>query len=307
MYLAAALAVALVATAIVVEPWSAEAAPGDDDATFFPVAPCRLFDFRPGQDPAEGKKSPLGAGESNVHTQQVTGTVGDCTVPSDATGVAMNVTIVNPTADSNLRIFPADVDVPNASNLNWQAGQAATPNKVDVKLSTDGKIKLFNQSGTVNVLADVVGYYSGSTLEELASTVGQPGPAGPAGPAGPSHAYATTTAITTSVSPTATTVDVMSLSLPAGSYVIQAKLYGVAAGDDPGRKNLLCSLVTDETQLDYNNSTADSGDYANSTLLGTIELAAPDDVVVQCRSDFASGTFSLYGYSMVATQVGALN
>jgi hypothetical protein len=77
-----------------------------------------------------------------VHTQNVTGTNGDCNIPSDAVGVAMNVTIVSPTAQSNLRVFPADIATPNASNLNWLPGQSPTPNKVDVKLSPDGKIKL---------------------------------------------------------------------------------------------------------------------------------------------------------------------
>jgi len=182
---AVATVLVLVCSLLIAQPWAVNAAPGDEDATLFPVAPCRLFDFRPGQEPAGGKKSPLGAGAGNVHTQQVTGTVGNCVIPADASAVAMNVTIVNPTAQSNLRVYPADASLPTASNLNWVAGQSPTPNKVDVKLSADGKIKLFNAAGTVNVLADVVGYYSGSTLKELASTAGVAGPEGPEGPQGP--------------------------------------------------------------------------------------------------------------------------
>jgi hypothetical protein len=76
----------------------------------------------------------------------------------------MNVTVLNGTAQSNLRVFPANVDTPNASNLNWLAGQSPTPNKVDVQPSPDGKIKLFNFAGTVDVLGDVVGYYSQSNV-----------------------------------------------------------------------------------------------------------------------------------------------
>jgi hypothetical protein len=49
------------------------------------------------------------------------------------------------------------------------AGQAPTPNKVDVKLSPDGKVKIFNFSGSVDVLADVIGYYTNSTLTEISS------------------------------------------------------------------------------------------------------------------------------------------
>jgi hypothetical protein len=149
----------------------ADAAAGDDDSTYVPIANCRLFDTRPAPRPPAGpKKTPLGPGESNVYTQPVTGTNGDCTIPPDAVGVSMNVTITDPTAQSNLRLFPADEATPLTSNLNWLPGQSPTPNKVDVKLSPDGKMKLFNFNGTVNVLADVFGYYTNLTLKELEAT-----------------------------------------------------------------------------------------------------------------------------------------
>jgi hypothetical protein len=159
----------IIATLLVTQTWMVDAAPGDLDSTFVPVAPCRLFDFRPGPDNIGPKRTPLAAGDGAVHTQQVTGTNGNCVIPDDAIGVAMNVTIVNPTAASNLRVFPADTATPLASNLNWVAGQSPTPNKVDVKLSPGGQIKLFNFAGRVDVLADVVGYYSNASLRTLDS------------------------------------------------------------------------------------------------------------------------------------------
>jgi hypothetical protein len=168
---------AVLATVLVMQTWRVDAAPGDKDSTFVPVTPCRLFDMRPGEEPNGGKKLPLAAGEGNVHVQQVTGNVGNCVaIPAEATAVSMNVTIVSPTAQSNLRVYPADVATPTVSNLNWLPGQSPTPNKVDVKLSDDGRIKLYNHAGTVNVLADVVGYYTNATLKELAATAGAPGP-----------------------------------------------------------------------------------------------------------------------------------
>ncbi len=181
----AAAVLLIVAIAAMSARWSADAAPGDDDATFFPLAPCRLFDTRPAPLTVGTKNTPLGPGEPNVHTQQVTGTNGDCTIPADATGIAMNVTIANPTAQSNLRIYPADTPTPNASNLNWLPAQSPTPNKVDVKLSPSGAIRLFNQNGTVDVIGDAVGYYSGTSLQELADAAGTAGPQGPTGPRGP--------------------------------------------------------------------------------------------------------------------------
>lgn len=172
VWFATTVVLSILATLLVTQAWHVSAAPGDADSTFVPVPPCRLFDMRQGEPPDFGKKTPLAAGEGNVHTQQVTGNVGNCVgIPSEATAVSMNVTIVSPTAQSNLRVFPANVPTPTASNLNWLPGQSPTPNKVDVKLSSDGKIKLYNHAGTVNVLADVVGYYTNSTLQELASTV----------------------------------------------------------------------------------------------------------------------------------------
>lgn len=127
---------------------------------YVPIAPCRLFDTRPGAVHVGPRATPLGAGET--YTQQVTGNIGQCVgIPSDATGVAMNVTAVNATAAAYLTLYPADLgSEPNASNLNWVPGAPPTPNKVDVKLSPTGAIKLFNSAGTVDVLADVVGYYT---------------------------------------------------------------------------------------------------------------------------------------------------
>ncbi len=146
----------------------ADAASSDEDSTYVPIANCRLFDTRPAPHNVGPKNTPLGPGDSNVYTQPVTGTNGNCTIPSDAVGVSMNVTITDPTAQSNLRVFPANEPTPLASNLNWLPGQSPTPNKVDVKLSVDGKMKLFNYNGTVNVLADVVGYYTTLPLNDFA-------------------------------------------------------------------------------------------------------------------------------------------
>ncbi len=106
----------------------------------------------------------------------VHGANGDCTgplaIPTDAVGVALNVTAVNATASSNIRIYPADLtEVPLLSNLNVSAGAPPTPNKVDVKLSPDGKIRVFNFRGNVNIFIDIVGYYTNSTLQELSQRV----------------------------------------------------------------------------------------------------------------------------------------
>ena len=151
--------------ALVIADWRADAATDVDESTFVPVTPCRLFDLRPGDENVGPRSTPLRADET--YEQQVAGTNGDCVLPTDVSGVALNVTIVRPTAASNLTIYPSDVSRPTASNLNWVAGQAATPNKVDVKVSASGAIDLYNRFGDVFVLADVTGYYTARGLNEI--------------------------------------------------------------------------------------------------------------------------------------------
>ena len=138
-----------------------------EGATYVPIAPCRLMDTRPAPLTVGPRAIPLGSAQ--VHPQQVVGAQGNCNVPADATGVALNVTAVGPTAPSFLTVYPSDVARPDVSNLNYLPGQAPTPNKVDVKLSAGGSISLYNQAGLVNVIVDVSGYYTGKDLANLQS------------------------------------------------------------------------------------------------------------------------------------------
>ncbi|MCU1364401.1 MAG: hypothetical protein JWN39_40 [Ilumatobacteraceae bacterium] len=137
---------------------NAASAPGGRSA-FVPITPCRLFDTRSDGNGVGARKTPLLAGETLI--EQVTGTNGNCSIPLDAVGIAFNVTTVNGTVGSFLTVWPSDATRPLASNLNWVAGAPATPNKVDVKLSPDGKASFFSNAGTVDVIADIVGYYTG--------------------------------------------------------------------------------------------------------------------------------------------------
>jgi hypothetical protein len=86
-------------------------------------------------------------------------TNGNCTIPTTATGISTNVTIVSPSRGGFLTLFPGGSTRPKASNLNWVAGQAPTPNAVTVGLGRGGKVSVYT-SGTVNVIIDIVGYYT---------------------------------------------------------------------------------------------------------------------------------------------------
>jgi parallel beta-helix repeat protein len=111
--------------------------------------PIRLLDTRNG--------GTLGAG--GQLSLKVTGANG---VPATGvTAVVLNMTATNPTADSYLTVFPDEQPKPGTSNLNFGAGQTV-PNLVTVPVGADGSIDIANHLGSVDVIADIEGYYADS-------------------------------------------------------------------------------------------------------------------------------------------------
>jgi hypothetical protein len=74
--------------------------------------------------------------------------------------VALNVTVTGPTAPSFLTVYPGGQPRPAlGSNLNYLAGQTI-PNMVLVPVGPGGTVTFYNNVGTVDVIADLVGHYS---------------------------------------------------------------------------------------------------------------------------------------------------
>lgn len=170
LWVVSAVIVTIVCTAILTAAWRTEAATSTTESTYVSTAGCRLLDTRPGADNVGAKSSALGPGE--VIEIQIRGSQGQCTgelaVSDDAVGVALNATAVGATTQTNLRFFPADLDsVPLVSNLNPAPDAPPTPNKVDVQLSPDGAIKVFNANGSVHLVLDVVGHYTATGIDEI--------------------------------------------------------------------------------------------------------------------------------------------
>jgi hypothetical protein len=122
------------------------------DGLYNPLVPTRILDTRTNNG---GYPSPLGPGTSiNL---QVTGRGG---VPATGvSAVALNVTVANPTSWSYLTIYPAGTALPLAANLNFAAG-ATVPNRVVVKLGSNGQVAIFNGFGSTNVVVDVNGWFT---------------------------------------------------------------------------------------------------------------------------------------------------
>ena len=83
-----------------------------------------------------------------------------CGVPgSGVSAVLLNVTAVTPDLTTFITVYPAGGDRPLASNLNVVAGQVI-PNMVLARLGADGTIALHNNQGNVDLVADVMGYFT---------------------------------------------------------------------------------------------------------------------------------------------------
>ncbi len=121
---------------------------------FVSMTPMRLFDTR------DGTGGRIGAlGQNETWTFKVSGKVG---VPTDAVAVAMNLTADGASLPTFITAWPGGLDRPTTSNLNVVSGMAV-PNLAIVRLGSAGDVQFFNSSGTVHLLADVVGYFQDGT------------------------------------------------------------------------------------------------------------------------------------------------
>lgn len=121
---------------------------------FRTVAPTRVLDTRDGTGVAAGSVGP----QSSI-ALPVAGRAGLPADPAQVRAVVLNVTATQPTAVTHVRAWPGAAGPPPlASVLNADAGQTVA-NLVTVGVGGDGKVSLYNQSGQVHLIADLVGWY----------------------------------------------------------------------------------------------------------------------------------------------------
>jgi hypothetical protein len=143
---------------------------GPDGASGYqPTDPVRILDTRTGT--GNVPVAPLPAGQPL--DLMVVG--GPRAVPATATAVVLTVTALRATTTTDVRVFgtPADAATPppRVSNLNLRPGQVV-PNLVVAKIGAGGAVRLLNSAGTVDLLADLAGWYDdapgGSLFHPLA-------------------------------------------------------------------------------------------------------------------------------------------
>lgn len=121
---------------------------GSGGATMVSVPPVRDLDTRNGG----GAVAP--AGTISLTVAGVNGVP-----PSGVTAVVLNVTVTNTSGpESFLTVFPSGTGRPEASNINFLQGQTVA-NLVIARVGPDGKILIYNNLGTVDVVADVQAWF----------------------------------------------------------------------------------------------------------------------------------------------------
>lgn len=178
-------------------------------------------------------------------------------VPSGATGVLLNVTVVAPTAAGFVSIRPGDsTGEPSTSSLNFNASDIV-PNAVQVGLPTTGAnagqiditYDAYGAAGpSTEILIDVVGYMvAGGGASGVAGPAGPQGPAGAAGPAGPAGTSGlapidrfTPTQLVEGAVLTCASTDVG----PTSAGCFGMKLNGLDVRNNGASSNAICNVVT---------------------------------------------------------------
>lgn len=145
------------------------------------LVPARALDTRTGVGAPRARVA-----ADRTITVQLAGRVG---LPStDVAAVVVNLTGVAPTRSTYVTAWPSGTSRPGTSTLNVDRG-SVTPNLAVVKVGTDGRIALYNFSGAIDLLVDVVAWfprsaaYTPSTPARILDTrkaLGAPSALGPA-------------------------------------------------------------------------------------------------------------------------------
>jgi hypothetical protein len=131
-------------------------ASASSNGVFGSLAPARLLDTRSGVGAA---KAAVAAGGTVRFSVLNRGGV----PASGVSAVVLNITETGATAGGYITAYADGAARPGTSNLNFSRGQTI-PNLAVVPVGADGKVALYNgSSGTVQLLADVSGYYLSST------------------------------------------------------------------------------------------------------------------------------------------------
>jgi uncharacterized repeat protein (TIGR01451 family) len=119
----------------------------------YTLTPCRIVDTR-------GAAGLLGGPALAAGVVRTFPIAGACGIPMSAWAVSLNVTVTQPTAAGNVRLFPGGTPVPASSTLNYTSGLTRA-NSAVLALGNAGDLAaLASQvSGSTHLVLDVNGYF----------------------------------------------------------------------------------------------------------------------------------------------------
>jgi hypothetical protein len=131
----------------------------DGSSVYEPTTPVRLLDTRDGT----GGVPPIPVPAGGFLDLTVTG--GPRSIPDTATAVILTVTALDATTATDIRVFPTPADpttpAPEVSSINLRERQIV-PNLVVAKIGLGGAVRLLNTAGSVDLVADLAGWYDDS-------------------------------------------------------------------------------------------------------------------------------------------------
>lgn len=291
--LAAATAAAVIAAGAGTAFATAGSTVSPSASDFTAVAPVRVMDTRVGLG---APKAPVAA-----HGTAVLTVAGVDSVPADATAVTLNLTATQGTANGVVTVYPDGTTRPGTSNLNY-GGNENVANLVTVPL-VDGKVDFYNNSaGSVDLLADLQGWYAATAAPETVT-----------------QTLAGVASVATGGSFNSRATEVGTVDLPAGSYLVtlSAKATPIVQGDTSVQVFPSVHLYNQPKNADFagdvldtGGSALESGAVTNADLFssdsGVVTLTAATTMIVYAfgyDSDSGEGTYQLDSVTVTATPV----
>ena len=270
---------------------------------------------------------------------QVTGSVpvasggSKTVVPADAIGVLVNVTVVTPTHEGFLSLRPQGATgEPTTSTVNFFPG-AIEPNAATVDLN-DGKIQIWvetsSNSGSADVLIDVVGYTVDHTHDDRYYTEGEVDTAVAAAVAPKANSAdvytkaevdelaeaqansAQTVRSTGFINlPPSVSTDVLTLSLEPGTYYLDAGGL-VNSNSAADGQEASCTLTAGSASASKSNivlfGQTGPGDREDISMNLVVTVAATTDAVLSCSTSGAwTGNIGFAHISSISVQSGSLS
>ncbi len=122
---------------------------------FYTLAPCRIADTRNAVGPFGGPALACAASP----LPRTFALPGVCGIPTTARAVSYNVTVTQPTAAGNLRLFPGGNLAPLVASITYAAGATRGNNGIVLLGTGSLNVGCFQPSGTAHVILDVNGYF----------------------------------------------------------------------------------------------------------------------------------------------------